>query len=62
MKEKPGTYYPFLFYDVMGLENGINKGVYDADIVKALKGHVKEGYMVRTEHSNFSVCKYVCCL
>ncbi|XP_029584495.1 interferon-induced protein 44 isoform X2 [Salmo trutta] len=44
VKEKPGTYYPFLFYDVMGLENGIDKGVDDADIVKALKGHVKEGY------------------
>ncbi|XP_031673052.1 interferon-induced protein 44 isoform X9 [Oncorhynchus kisutch] len=45
VKEKPGTYYPFLFYDVMGLENGIDKGVDEADIVKALKGHVKEGYM-----------------
>uniref|UniRef100_A0A4W5R011 G domain-containing protein n=1 Tax=Hucho hucho TaxID=62062 RepID=A0A4W5R011_9TELE len=44
VKEKPGTYYPFLFYDVMGLENGIEKGVDEADIIKALKGHVKEGY------------------
>ncbi|KAM9472528.1 interferon-induced protein 44-like isoform 1-T3 [Salvelinus alpinus] len=44
VKEKPGTYYPFLFYDVMGLENGIDKGVDEADIIKALKGHVKEGY------------------
>ncbi|KAL7880958.1 hypothetical protein SRHO_G00032120 [Serrasalmus rhombeus] len=34
---------PFAFYDVMGLENN-SGGVHTDDIIKALKGHIQNGY------------------
>ncbi|XP_016521566.1 interferon-induced protein 44-like, partial [Poecilia formosa] len=41
-KEGRGNVYPFVFNDVMGLEE--RTGVRTDDIILALKGHVKDGY------------------
>ncbi|KAF5893561.1 interferon-induced protein 44-like, partial [Clarias magur] len=39
--------FPFAFYDIMGAEaKGVeNKGVQTQDVISALKGNIKEGYM-----------------
>lgn len=44
-KGQAGTFYPFVFSDIMGLEPDLN-GVLTEDIVKILQGHVKGGYTV----------------
>ncbi|KAL6473379.1 hypothetical protein MHYP_G00169400 [Metynnis hypsauchen] len=41
--EKSGR-APIAFYDVMGLEEGQAQGVHTDDIIKALKGHIRDGY------------------
>ncbi|XP_043988292.1 interferon-induced protein 44-like isoform X2 [Gambusia affinis] len=38
------TFYPLVFNDMMGLEDGTNRGVHADDIKLALEGHVKEGH------------------
>ncbi|KAI5616126.1 interferon-induced protein 44 [Silurus asotus] len=43
-KDGPGKFYPFVFTDIMGLEEEKSKGVQTKDIKKILKGHVKDGY------------------
>ncbi|XP_048103688.1 interferon-induced protein 44-like isoform X2 [Alosa alosa] len=40
-----GSYLPFVFSDVMGLERGESEGVKVDDLKKILNGHIKEGHM-----------------
>ncbi|KAF5888827.1 interferon-induced protein 44-like, partial [Clarias magur] len=44
MKAGTGSYYPFVFTDIMGLEPDSTQGVQPKDIKNILKGHVKDGY------------------
>uniref|UniRef100_A0A3B3XRD6 G domain-containing protein n=2 Tax=Poecilia mexicana TaxID=48701 RepID=A0A3B3XRD6_9TELE len=38
------TFYPLVYNDIMGLEDGTNRGVHADDIKLALRGRVKEGH------------------
>ncbi|XP_066517478.1 interferon-induced protein 44-like [Hoplias malabaricus] len=44
-KDGPGSFYPFVFSDVMGLEQRVSDGLHTEDIISILEGHVKNGYM-----------------
>ncbi|XP_076153694.1 interferon-induced protein 44-like [Alosa pseudoharengus] len=43
-KDERGRNLPFVISDVMGLENKTDSGIRPSDIIKALEGHIKEGY------------------
>lgn len=43
---------PLAFHDFKGIETE-NHGVHKDDVISALKGHMKEGYMVRPQHTHF---------
>ncbi|XP_049417323.1 interferon-induced protein 44-like isoform X2 [Epinephelus fuscoguttatus] len=43
-KGGPGTFYPFAFTDIMGLDRETNKGANVEDIKLAMMGHIKDGY------------------
>ncbi|XP_074513077.1 interferon-induced protein 44-like isoform X1 [Sebastes fasciatus] len=43
-KGRPGTFYPFAFTDIMGLEVGTNRGVCVEDIKLAMEGHINDDY------------------
>ncbi|XP_072513394.1 interferon-induced protein 44 [Salminus brasiliensis] len=43
-KDVLGSFYPFSFADIMGLEPGTSRGVHTEDIINILNGHMKSGY------------------
>ncbi|KAG8007048.1 Interferon-induced protein 44 [Nibea albiflora] len=43
-KGSPGTFYPFSFTDIMGIEKDTEKGACVEDIKLAMRGHIKDGY------------------
>ncbi|XP_042562067.1 interferon-induced protein 44-like [Clupea harengus] len=44
VKDEQGRKLSFVFNDIMGLEGTETGGVLTADIISALKGHIKDGY------------------
>uniref|UniRef100_A0A672G4U8 G domain-containing protein n=1 Tax=Salarias fasciatus TaxID=181472 RepID=A0A672G4U8_SALFA len=44
IEKEPGTFYPFIFNDTMGIEQNNKGGVNIDDIKLILKGKIKEGY------------------
>ena len=47
IKDEQKRELSFVFNDVMGSESTEKGGVLTADIISALKGHIKDGYEVR---------------
>ncbi|XP_053085933.1 interferon-induced protein 44 [Pangasianodon hypophthalmus] len=43
-KAGPGTFYPFVFADIMGLEPEESNGVQTEDMIQILQGRIKDGY------------------
>ncbi|XP_076153695.1 interferon-induced protein 44-like [Alosa pseudoharengus] len=54
-KDERGRNLPFVISDVMGLENKTDSGIRPSDIIKALEGHIKEGYKVQACHHALGV-------
>nr|XP_040026135.1 interferon-induced protein 44-like [Gasterosteus aculeatus aculeatus] len=51
-KGGPGTFYPFVFTDIMGIEGLEKQGICVEDIKLDMKGHIKDGY-------NFNPCSEI---
>uniref|UniRef100_A0A4W6DRD7 G domain-containing protein n=1 Tax=Lates calcarifer TaxID=8187 RepID=A0A4W6DRD7_LATCA len=47
----PDGFYPLVLSDIMGLEDGTNKGVCTEDIKLTMMGHVMDKYLVTLSHS-----------
>ncbi|KAF5888825.1 interferon-induced protein 44-like, partial [Clarias magur] len=43
-KNEPGSFYPFVLSDIMGLEPEDSRGVHTEDMIKILQGHINDGY------------------
>ncbi|XP_066516828.1 interferon-induced protein 44-like isoform X1 [Hoplias malabaricus] len=43
-KDRSGSFFPFVFNDIMGLDENDSRGVQTDDIISVLGGHVPEGY------------------
>ncbi|XP_016375352.1 interferon-induced protein 44 [Sinocyclocheilus rhinocerous] len=50
LRKKAGSYFPFTFTDIRGMEQEEGNGVHPKDIPKILLGHVKNGYICNAEN------------
>ncbi|XP_026861953.1 interferon-induced protein 44 [Electrophorus electricus] len=49
-KDRPRSFYPFVFADTMGLEPESSNGIHTDDLNNILLGHIKEGYTFNPIH------------
>uniref|UniRef100_A0A4W6DRG4 G domain-containing protein n=1 Tax=Lates calcarifer TaxID=8187 RepID=A0A4W6DRG4_LATCA len=57
--EREDGFYPLVFNDIMGLEDGTNTGVQTEDIKLAMMGHVMDTYLVT--NLNCDILSALCC-
>lgn len=54
IKNSENKALPYVFSDIMGLENDDMEGSHPDDIISMLKGHVREGYRVWWKHTHWN--------